>query len=102
MHLHVGRGQLGARLQEGEQRRRGQAHEAAAGRQVLHHLRHGAEAACHVVVGDVRHLQAPDDAGVDMVAEILADRLQLMLDLDAMLFQERGLADAGEFEDLRA
>ena len=102
MHLHVGRRELGPRLEEGEQRRRRQAHEAAARGEVLHHLRHGAYAARHVVVGDARVLHLPDDAGVDVVAEILAHRLQLVLHLDAVLLQELGLADAGEFEDLRA
>ena len=102
MHLDVGCRQFRPGLEEGQQRRRGQAHEAAAGRQVLHHLGDGAQAARHVVVGDVGHLQAPDDAGVDVVAEILAHRLQLVLHLDAVLLQQLGLADAGEFEDLRA
>ena len=55
-----------------------------------------------MIVGDVGHLQAPDDAGVDMVAEVLADGLQLVLHLDAVLLQQLRLADAGEFEDLRA
>ena len=102
MHLHVGRLEFGPGLQEAEQRRRGQAHEAAAGGEVLHHLRHGADAARHVVVGDAGDLQPPDDAGVDMVAEVLADRFQLVLHLDAVLLQQFRLTDARELEDLRA
>jgi hypothetical protein len=100
--MHVGRFELRPRLEKGEQGRRGQAHETAAGCQVLHHLGDGADAARHVIVGDARVLHFPDDAGVDVVAEVLADGAQLVLHLDAVLLQQLGPADAGQLQNLRA
>ena len=101
MHLDVGRGELRPRAQEGEQGRRRQAHEAAAGGDVLQELGRGTQPARHVVVGDLGVFHLPDDAGVDMVAEILADRRQLVLHLDAVLLQDLRPADARQLEDLR-
>src|SRR5207244_8426211 len=44
---------------------------------------------------------APDDARLDVVAEILADRRRGVLHWDAVRFQNFGLADTGELQELR-
>ena len=46
-------------------------------------------------------LHAPGDAGVDVVAEVLADRRQGVPHGDAVRFQDLGVADAGKLEQLR-
>ena len=98
MHLHVGGFQFLARAQESEQRRRGQAEESAAGERVFRDFAEQAHAAGLGVVGDLGDGHAPLDAGVDVVAEVLADGGQFVPHLDAVLLQDVGAADAGQFE----
>ena len=75
-------------LKEGDQRRRRQAEEAAAGCEVFERLGNRADAARLGVVGDARVLHAPDDARVDVVAKILAHRRQRVGHLDAVRLQD--------------
>ncbi len=101
VHLDVGRGELGARLEERQHRRRRQAEEAAAGGHVFQGLPDRAQPARHVIVGQALVRHAPGDARIDVVAEVLAHRRQGVANLDAMRFQDLRFADAGELQELR-
>ena len=96
MHLDIGRCEFRARLQEGQQRRRGQAEEAAAKGEIFCHLPDEIEAARPLVVGDAGGDDPPLDAGVDVVAKVLADGRQIVGDLDPVAAQQLGPTDAGE------
>ena len=94
VHLDVGRRKFRPRLEKGDQRRRRQAEETAACCSILERLSNRAEAAGLGVVGNPWLLHAPDDARVDMVAEILADRRQRVGNLDAVRLENLRPADA--------
>jgi hypothetical protein len=54
-----------------------------------------------VVVGQARVFYAPDDAGIEVIAKIFAHRRQSVPHFDAEFLQDLGIADAGEFQQLR-
>ena len=90
-----------ARLEEGAHRRGRVAQEALALRDVEEALPQAAQAAGALVEGDAVAADAPFHARRPVVAQVLADAGQIVVDLDAELLEAVGLADAGELQQLR-
>jgi len=100
VELHVGTVEARPRAHEAVHDACGQSEGAASGGIVLDDLPHQAEAPGLLVQRD-RQLDPPVHARREVVAVVLADALQLMLDLDAVAAQQLGLADAGMLQHAR-
>src|SRR5262245_7838404 len=99
-HLEVGAADVRIRLPEAVAKRRAHADHAGSPGDPAQHLADQRSAAGDFVDG-LRILRTRHEADRAMVAEIFADRRQIMDDLDAEALQQAAAADAGELQEAR-